>query len=142
MKRVIVCLISIVALACATSKEATWTSLSEMDVPYQKAWQVVVNTVSERFEIQSVDSQIGYLKTEWKVTDTCWGGLAFGAEVPCKRERVVVRVLQKRPFRIKLRVEKSEATALSRYRTWVLKGNDKKMEREIIEELSIRLRNL
>jgi len=142
MKRVIACLIPIFVLACATSKEARWRVVPEVDVPYEKAWQVVVNTVSERFEIQTVDSQIGYLKTEWKVTDTCWAGLGYGAEVPCKRERVVVRVLQKRPFRVKLKVEKSESTVLSHYQSWILKGNDEQMERQLVEELSVRLTSL
>lgn len=115
-------------LACATTQEATWKVVPEVNMPYDRAWVIVVNTIAERFDIEVADAQSGYLRTGWKVTDTCFAGLLAGGWVPCKKTRVTVRV------------EKMEATTLSNYERWVLRGNDEVMEREILDDLFGRLR--
>jgi len=126
--------------ACATAMEATWKGVPEVNMPYDRAWTIVVNTIAEKFDIETSDAQSGYLRTGWKVTDTCWGGLLAGGKVPCKKTRVTVRVEERTPFKVRVKVEKMEATALSGYESWVPKGNDEVMEKEIIDELFGRLR--
>lgn len=125
--------------ACATTQEATWKGIPEVSIPYEKAWAIIVNAIAERFDVEVADAQSGYLRTGWKVTDTCWSGI-FSGNVPCRKTRVTVRVEERDPLKVRLRVEKMEATALSGYEKWILKGNDEIVEREILDELLGRLR--
>jgi len=139
MKKISLTLIVFFALllsACApASHEAEWQVVPKIDMSYDKAWPVVVRVITDRFGLEVVDAQSGYLRSEWKVTDSCWGGLAAGGMVPCKRARVVIRVENKSPFIIKVKAEKSAGVPLSNYNRWVTQGNDKKMEQEVLENL-------
>jgi len=136
MKRIFLsCFAALILGGCApTMQEAGWKTVSKADVTYDKAWPIVAKVVGERFDLETVDSQLGYLKTEWKTTDTCWAGLAAGGNVPCKRIRVFAKV-EKKPFAIKIKVEKSAGVPLSNYNSWVTEGNDENMEQEILEDL-------
>ncbi len=125
--------------ACATTQEATWKGVPDVHMPYDRAWAIVVNTIAEKFDIEVSDAQSGYLRTGWKVTDTCWAGLLAG-KVPCKKTRVIVRVEERSPFKVRVKVEKMESTALSGYDNWKLTGNDEVVEREVMEELFGRLK--
>jgi hypothetical protein len=146
MKRVFL-ILSLILSACATPREATWKTLPESNIPYDKAWTIVVNTVSEYFtDLETIDGQSGYLRSGWKTTDTCWLGLYKGGKVPCKRARVIVRVEERTPFKVKVRVEQEEVSKTGTYFIlgsgvkWVSTGNDENLEREIMDTLMGRLR--
>lgn len=125
--------------ACAMHQEARWKTVPEADIPYEKAWLIVVSSISEQFsDLETIDGQSGYLRSAWKVTDTCWAGIAFGGFIPCKQTRVVVRVEERNPFKVKIKIEKQEMNIITGI--WSLKGNDEIMEKEIMEGLSGRLR--
>ncbi|MFQ5949709.1 MAG: hypothetical protein ACE5J1_03360, partial [Nitrospiria bacterium] len=68
----------------------------------------------------------------WKIT----GNDLFGT--PIKKTRVIVRVEERKPFKVKVKVEKAEFDPLAS--EWIITGNDEKMENEIMSELSGRLR--
>ena len=124
--------LSLAISACVTAREATWKTVPEVNMPYDRAWLIVVNTITQHFDLETSDAQSGYLRTGWKNT----GKDILGA--PIKKARVSVRVEEKKPFRVKVKVEKQEFEPLSE--EWVITGNDDKMESEIMEELSGRLR--
>jgi len=129
------CFIVLVVGGCAPAmQEASWKAMSKVDMTYEKAWPIVARVVGKSFDLEIVDSQLGYLKTEWKTTDTCWAGLVAGGRVPCKRIRVFAKV-EKKPFAIKIKVEKNAGVPLSNYNNWVTEGNDKNMEKAILDEL-------
>ena len=140
MKRLPFLVLAIVLFGCATTREATWKTAPEANIPYDRGWTIIVNAVGERFDLETVDAQSGYLRSGWKTTDTCWAGLVMGGKVPCRKTRVIVRVEERSPFKIKVKVEKEEASAWTNYQTWAASGNDEQMEREIMEDLLGRLR--
>lgn len=137
MKRISVRLISflftLTFFSCAkTLHEATWKTLPELNVPYDQAWNVIVNTMAKDFELEVIDKQSGYIKSGWKTIDTCWAGLFYGGWVPCTRVKAIVRVEERTPLKIKVKVEKERANPWTNYQTWTKEGNDENLEKEII----------
>ena len=132
--RLVIAALSLIISACVTmtAHEATWKTVPESKMPYDRAWSIVVNAVTQHFELETTDAQSGYLRTGWKVTDRD----ILGA--PIKKARVHVRVEERRPFTVKIKVERQEFEPLSE--EWIITGNDEKMEGEIMGELSGRLR--
>ncbi len=124
--------LSFIISACVTAHEATWKTVPDTHMSYDRAWSIVVNAISQDFELETSDAQSGYLRTGWKVT----GKDILGQ--PIKKARVHVRVEERNPFRVKVKVEKQELDPLSQ--EWVITGNDEKIESEIMSELSGRLR--
>jgi hypothetical protein len=122
-------LIMFIVSGCATVPEATWKTVPAAEIAYDRAWGIVVNTVSQNFEIETVDANSGYLRTAWKVTDTALG-------TPIERARVTVRVEERTPFKVKVKVEKQ----MQEWGSWVDKGNHPKLESEIMSELAGRLK--
>ena len=118
--------------ACVIAQEATWKTVPQTDIPYDRAWSIVVNAIAQHFELEASDGQSGYLRTGWKVTSRDFLG------APIKKVRVHVRVEERSPFRVKVKVEKQEYEPFSEQ--WVVTGNDEQMEGEIMGELSGRLR--
>jgi len=143
MKRLALFLFLIVGICgCATTtREATWKTVPEVDMSYDRAWSIVVNAIGERFDLETVDAQSGYLRSGWKVTDTCLAGLGLGGYVPCQKSRVIARVEERNPFKVKIKVEKKEAKAYGGYNQWFDAGNNEQMGREVLQDLSGRLRN-
>lgn len=63
--------------ACATPKnfvktmEPAWATVElRSDVPYEKAWPAVVDTLVKRFDIEVLSREDGYLRTNWLYTWT------------------------------------------------------------------------
>lgn len=51
--------------------EPTWASVEvRMDVPYDQAWEAVVDTLVKRFDIEIMSRQDGYIRTTWLYTWT------------------------------------------------------------------------
>jgi hypothetical protein len=134
--------LAILLSACATAREATWKTVPGANIPYERAWIIVVNTVSEYFDLETIDGQSGYLRSGWKTIDTCWAGIFQGGMVPCKRAKVTVRVEERSPFKVKVKVEKEKANPWTSYQTWVQDGNDERLQNEIMDTLAGRLRNM
>jgi len=143
MKRIafLLCL-TVTLYACAAGLEATWKTVPETNISPARAWTIVVNTVSESFELETIDGQSGYLKSGWKTTDTCWGGLVSGGMIPCEKSRVIVRVEDRIPFKVKVKVEKQTANPWTSYSVWAPNGNNERLEREIMETLQGRLKKI
>lgn len=130
-------MVALVALAltltaCVTAREAAWKTVPDVAMPYDRAWSIVTNAVTQRFDLETSDAQSGYLRTEWKVT----GKDILNA--PIKKSRVIVRVEERSPFRVKVKAEKQELDVLTD--EWVVTGNDETIEGEIMGELQGRLR--
>ena len=124
-------LLSLSLFACATP-EATWKTVPQSRITWERGWPIVVNAISQQFDLEITDGQSGYLRTAWKVTGTNW------LRQPQERARVTVRVEERSPFTVKVKVEKQEVDMFSK--NWVDKGNHEKMEQEIMAELAGRLR--
>jgi hypothetical protein len=119
--------------ACMAAHDATWKTVPDVTMAYDRAWSIVTNAVTQRFDLETSDAQSGYLRTEWKVT----GKDVFGV-VAIKKSRVIVRVEERSPFRVKVKAEKQELNTLTD--EWVITGNDETVEGEIMGELQGRLR--
>lgn len=129
MLKMVIFMMLLAVTSCATP-EATWKSIPDSRVPYERAWNIVVNAVTQHFEIETVDGQSGYLKTSWKVTHTS----IFGD--PMERARATVRVEERSPFRVKVKVEREQFL----FGQWQSGGNEEKLENDIMSELDGRLR--
>ena len=115
--------------ACALTREATWKTVPETQMPYERAWGIVVNAVSQHYDLENSDGQSGYLRTSWKVTDSLLG-------TPLRRSRVLVRVEERTPFKVKVKVEKQEPDPWNSNQ-WTLTGDDEQMTTEIIDRKSV-----
>ena len=116
-----------------TPQSAVWKTVPESSISYDKAWNIVVNGVTQYFEIETIDGQSGYLRSAWKVTKR----VPFFND-PMKQSRVHVRVESRNPFRVKVKAEQQVWDDFGS--RWVEKGNDEKIESEILQEISARLR--
>ncbi len=123
----------LLASACTLTREATWKTVPEAQMPFERAWGIVVNAVSQHYDLENSDGQSGYLRTSWKVTDSFLG-------TPLRRSRALVRVEERTPFRVKVKVEKQEPDPWNQNQ-WIMTGDDEQMATEIIGELSGRLRS-
>ena len=124
-----VCLLT---ASCATP-ESTWKTVPETNMPYERAWAITVNSVAQHFDLESSDAQSGYMRTSWKVTNSFLG-------IPNRKARVLVRVEERKPFKVKIKVEKQEPNPWDNNQ-WRVTGDDEQMATEIMEELSGRLRS-
>jgi hypothetical protein len=51
--------------------EPSWASIEiRTDVPYDQAWEAVVDTLVKRFDIEIISRQDGYIRTTWLYTWT------------------------------------------------------------------------
>lgn len=44
----------------------TWLSIEGKNISQEEAWQKIVSTVAESYEVEVVEAQSGYLRTAWK----------------------------------------------------------------------------
>lgn len=128
-----VIVVCVLASACNITREATWKTVPEVQMPYERAWAIVVNAVSQHYDLENSDGQSGYLRTSWKVTDSFLG-------TPLSRSRALVRVEERNPFKVKVKIEKQEPDPWNENQ-WILTGDDEQMATEIMGELSGRLRS-
>lgn len=124
-------LISIFLVGCA-GIPATWKALPEIkETEYEEAWSIIVGAVSEKFDLAVVDGNSGYLRSAWKVKKGFFGDKE-------SQSRAVVRVVSRKPFKIKLKVEKQTWNGFTE--DWQDAGNDEKFESQLLEELQARLK--
>lgn len=119
---------------CA-STPIRWVSTPEYsDLDYDKAWQVIVSTITEDFEIDVIEKDSGYLMTAWKSVSATMGEQLEGYEKA--GVRVTCKVEKRDPFRLKLKVQRGVLDAGS----WQPKSGDEKWEQELLEEIKLRLK--
>lgn len=127
-------LIFLFLLNCA-STPIRWVSTPEYsDLDYDKAWQVIVSTITEDFEIDVIEKDSGYLMTAWKSVSATMGEQLEGYEKA--GIRVTCKVEKRDPFRLKLKVQRAVLDAGS----WTPKSGDEKWEKELLEEIKLRLK--
>lgn len=132
--RVVTILAACLLTAACASPAATWKTVPETNMPYERAWAITVNSVAQHFDLETSDAQSGYLRSSWKVTNSFLG-------IPNRKARVLVRVEERKPFKLKVKVEKQEPNPWDANQ-WIVTGDDDQMATEIMDELSGRLRSV
>ena len=121
--------LAVTFFGCATVIPATFKMVeASPSVSYEDAWLAVVDAIGERLEIEMVDKDSGYLRTGWKTHS------GFFSKT---RTRCIARVTSRSPFKVKIKVELQQFDGLSE--EWVAKGNDEKLEQEILTDVRGRL---
>ena len=125
-------IVTFLSLQCMQNKEATWKTIPEIkQTEYEKAWAIIVGAISERFDLEVIDANSGYLRSAWKENKDWLGSKE-------SRTRVVVRITSREPLKVKLKVEEQKWDALMD--EWKGAGNNEKIERELLEEFETRLK--
>lgn len=134
-KYVALVVILLLFLVNCASTPIRWVSTPEYsDLDYDKAWQVIVSTITEDFEIDVIEKDSGYLMTAWKSVSATMGEQLEGYEKA--GIRVTCKVEKRDPFRLKLKVQRGVLDAGS----WQPKSGDEKWEQELLEEIKLRLK--
>lgn len=124
-------LVGLLALAACATVEPVWRTIPESGFPYKKAWPIIVSTISNKFDIATIDANSGYLRTDWKTKKDMFG-------TPKTRTRMAVRTESKQPLKFSFRAEVESWNAFSE--SWTPKGNDPTIESDIQEEFASRLK--
>lgn len=134
-KYVALVVVLLLFLVNCASTPIRWVSTPEYsDLDYDKAWQVIVSTITEDFEIDVIEKDSGYLMTAWKSVSATMGEQLEGYEKA--GIRVTCKVEKRDPFRLKLKVQRGVLDAGS----WQPKSGDEKWEQELLEEIKLRLK--
>jgi hypothetical protein len=130
IKRTLIAVSFLWLAGCATV-EPVWKTIPEAAISYRKAWPIIVSTISDKFDIVTVDANSGYLRTDWKVKKDFLG-------TPESRVRMAVRTESKEPLKFNFRAEFEKWNSWTQ--AWTPSGNDSRIESEIQEEFSARLK--
>lgn len=145
ISRVVVISLLFFITSCATVPvtQTSWKTSPAINTAYEKGWSTLVSVVSDFSELETLEPQSGYLKSNWKTTDTCWAGIAYGGSVPCKKERVIAKIESRNPFVVKINVEveTKDMTATWFYvDKWVSNGSNVQIENKIMEAFLSRIK--
>ncbi|MDC4227632.1 MAG: hypothetical protein MPW15_26235 [Candidatus Manganitrophus sp.] len=111
---------------------AARVALPQSSVPYDRAWQVAVNTSLNYYDrIAIEDKEGGFFQTAWNIEKS---GLVIG--IPVRRNRLIGHVASKSPFRLHLTLE-VEAFSMELGR-WVKETNDPLLT-QISQDMSSKL---
>lgn len=137
-------LLALTLAGCARPIPAQWQAVPLLPaVPFEKAWPVLVSTVTDKYPIETSDPVAGYIRSGWIVLDTCWFGLLGGGRQPCLQARSEIRIVQKEPLQIQIRVNllKKPPPIPPAYlsRDWISAGNHLKLEAELRTEFVRRI---
>lgn len=111
---------------------AARVALPQSTVPYDRAWQVALNTSLNYYERIAVeDKEGGFFQTAWNIEKS---GLNIG--IPVRRNRLIGHVASKSPFRLHLTLE-VEAFSMELGR-WVKETNDPLLA-QISQDMSAKL---
>lgn len=111
---------------------ATRVVLPQSTVPYDRAWQVALNTSLNYYDRIAVeDKEGGFFQTAWNIEKS---GLNIG--IPVRRNRLIGHVAGKSPFRLHLTLE-VEAFLMELGR-WVKEKNDPLLT-QISQDMSSKL---
>jgi hypothetical protein len=121
-------------LGCATAP-IRWVSTPEYpDMDYDRAWQIIVSTITEDFEIDVIEKDSGYLMTAWKTVSMT--GKEFLSDWNNAGVKVICKVENRDPFKLKIKVQRGTTQG----GTWVAKSGDEKLEAELFEQIKLRLK--
>lgn len=154
-KYLLLSIISVAIIGCAANQPVPWISTPEYEVEYDLAWDLTLGLIREQFEIETAEKGSGYLQTKWKpIPFPHDEGDAFD-DIDQIGVRITCRVEGRFPYQLKLKVERG----LQRRGDWVpiwvdysresicqrcgtgREWIDEQLEREILRELGLRLRN-
>lgn len=111
---------------------AARVALPQSTVPYDRAWQVALNTSLNYYDRIAVeDKEGGFFQTAWNIEKS---GLNIG--IPVRRNRLIGHVAGKSPFRLHLTLE-VEAFSMELGR-WVKEKNDPLLT-QISQDMSSKL---
>lgn len=111
---------------------AARVALPQSTVPYDRAWQVALNTSLNYYDRIAVeDKEGGFFQTAWNIEKS---GLNIG--IPVRRNRLIGHVASKSPFRLHLTLE-VEAFSMELGR-WVKETNDPLLT-QISQDMSSKL---
>ncbi|MCG3114893.1 MAG: hypothetical protein LLH30_04360 [Candidatus Manganitrophus sp. SA1] len=111
---------------------AARVALPQSTVPYDRAWQVALNTSLNYYERIAVeDKEGGFFQTAWNIEKS---GLNIG--IPVRRNRLIGHVASKSPFRLHLTLE-VEAFSMELGR-WVKETNHPLLA-QISQDMSAKL---
>ena len=145
---------SLILIGCSATQPVRWVSTPEYEVEYDLAWDLTVGLISEHFNIETAEKNEGYLQTQWECINFSKNDDVFDEDDKIG-VRLTCRVQGRFPFQLKMKVERGllkdgvwvpiwvdysrEAicTRCSEAQEWI----DEQLEREILEELSVRLTN-
>ena len=155
MKYIPLLLASLVLVGCSATQPVPWVSTPTYDVEYDLAWDLTVGLIGEQYEIETVDKSSGYIQTVWKPLELSSDNAELLEEVDKVGVRITCRVEGRFPFQLKLKVERGLLRAGEWTPVWVdysresicqrCSGSqdwiDEQLEREILKELTMRLKN-
>ena len=94
---IIVCIMVLALAGCATpprtfmrthDEPGIWKSVEIMDgMTNDKAWEILVDTLSQEYDLEVLEKDAGYLRTSWKYTY-----VSGGKVVDRYRSRIVVKL--------------------------------------------------
>jgi len=119
---------SLILSSCVTTREATWKIIPGSRLKYEEAWPIIVNVISKKYDLETIDSNIGYLRSEWKMD--------YHFDRPFasyERTRAVCRIESKMPLKFKIKVEKELYSLM--IGKWIAKGNNEEIQKELLNEL-------
>jgi len=120
--------VSLLVQGCATP-QATWKSLPEVTQnSHEQSWAIIVNVVTDKYNLEMNDINQGYLKSSWKEST----GLAL-----MWRTRVNLRVESKKPLKYQVKIEREYQDSKGH---WYAQGTDKKIEDALIKEITEKLK--
>lgn len=94
---------------------------------YEEAWKIITYAISENYEVEVEDGNVGYLRTKWKNIQTSEKGN------PTVRVRIILMVDNKEPLKFHIKAEKQKLNET--IKEWVNEEEDKNLEENILKEL-------
>jgi len=128
------CFSLLIVIGCASSP-ARWVSTREYtDTDYDRAWQIVVRTVTEDFDVDVIEKESGYLLTTWKPVTISTGEFLEGYTEAAVR--ITCKVEKYEPFVLKLRAQRG----VLKHGSWQPRGTDDTWEKELLERIELQIK--
>jgi len=83
-----------------------WLTIKGQNITYEEAWQKIVSTIGEKYEIEVLESDAGYLRTAWRSRSFLikYGLMKEEKKQVQFRSRIVVRCISKQETTFKIQV--------------------------------------
>jgi len=134
MKKLLLATMLLLVVSCA-AVPTRWISTAEYpDMDFDRAWQIIVSTITEDFDIDVIEKESGYLLTAWKPVKSTFGEDISGWDKA--GVRVTCKVEKREPFQLKLRVQRGQLDSGQ----WIPKSTDEKWEKELLEKIEMRFK--
>lgn len=125
MKKWLVVAIAFMGFGCATTYPVAWKTLPEFNTPYDNAWNIVMDVITEKnIQLDIIQKDAGYIKS----TNMSWNGKNFV---------LVVKFTNKSPVNLKLQVM---GTVYNKWTGQGLQTGIPDLEKLLLDEIEGRLR--